>query len=109
MILGKRIDDGWELNALFRVPEGLLGGIQTLTAIDAWLVGIKLSLKVSILLVKGDLRGTAHLETSPRVLVLFPEHDVKLSIGTLGRAENFSADPVAFNYLSATSILRLGT
>ena len=84
MILRKRMDYGRELNALLWVPEGLLGGIHPLTIIDAWLVCLKLSLKVSILLVEGDLRSTAHLETPPRVLVLFPEHDVKLSIGTLG-------------------------
>jgi hypothetical protein len=78
------MDYGGELNAFLRMPEGLLGGIHPLTIIDAWLIGLKLSLKVSILLVEGDLRGTAHLETPPRILVLFPEHDVKLSIGTLG-------------------------
>jgi hypothetical protein len=84
MILRKRMDDGRELNALFWVPEGLLGGIHPLTIIDAGLVGFKLSLKVSILLVESDLRCTAHLETPPWVLVLFPKHNVKLSIGTLG-------------------------
>ena len=73
------------------------------------MIGFKLSLKVPILLVERDLRGTAQLETTPRVLFLFPEHYVKLSIGTLGRAENFSADSVAFDYLSASSILRLDT
>jgi hypothetical protein len=78
------MDDGREFNALFWVPECLLGGIHPLTIIDAWLIGLKLSLKVPILLVEGDLRGTAHLETPTRVLVLFPEHDIKLSIGTLG-------------------------
>ena len=104
------MDDGRELNTLIRLSEGFLGGINhPLTIIDACLIGLKLSLKVPILLVEGDLRGTAHLKTPPRVLVLFTEHDVKLSIGTLGRAEYFSADPVAFDYLSAASILKLGT
>ena len=83
MILRKRMDDGRELNALLWMPEGLLGGIHPLTIIDAGLIGLKLSLKVPILLVEGYLRGTAHLETPPRVLILFPEHDIKLSIGTL--------------------------
>ena len=73
------------------------------------MIGFKLSLKVPILLVERDLRGTAQLETPPGVLFLLPDHDFKLSIGTLGRAENFSADPVAFDYLSASSILRLDT
>jgi len=79
-----------------------------MTAINAWLIGLKLSLKVPILLVEGDLRGTAQLETTSMALFLFPKHDVKLSIGILGRAENFSPDSVAFDYLSANSILRLG-
>jgi hypothetical protein len=78
------MDYGGKLNSLLRMPEGLLGGIHPLTIIDAWLIGLKLSLKVSILLVEGDLRGTAHLETPPRILILFPEHCVKFSIGTLG-------------------------
>ena len=79
-----RIDYGRELNALFRLPDSLLGGINPLHIIDARLVGLKLSLKVPILLVEGDLRGSTHLEAPSRVLVLFPEHDIKLSIGTLG-------------------------
>jgi hypothetical protein len=77
------MDNGRELNALFRLPEGFLRRIHPLTIIDACLIGLKVSLKVPILLVEGDLRGTAHLKTPPRVLVLFTEHDVKLSIGTL--------------------------
>lgn len=50
-----RIDYGRELNALFRLPDSLLGGINPLNIIDALLVGLKLSLKVPILLVEGYL------------------------------------------------------
>jgi len=77
--------DNWrELNSFLRMPEGLLVGIYPLTIIDAWLISLKLSLSVPILLVEGDLGGTAHLETTPRILILFPEYNVKLSICTLG-------------------------
>ena len=111
MILCQRMNYWRKLNTFLRLTEWFLVGHYPLTVVYYSLVALKLSLIISVLLIKRHLRWPSNLEAAARILGLFrfSEHHIKLSVSALWRTEDLSADAVALHDLSTATAALLGS
>lgn len=108
VVLSKWMNNRWKFNGLVLLPKRLLMWILiTLTVIQGTMFAIKVTLQVSVVVIKGDLRCSTHLKAATRVLLGLTKEHIELSVGAMRGAEYLPTNTIALHYLSASTAFML--